>query len=69
MTQQLKHSYAKRAAKLTKVVGNQFKDMPGVLNISETDAKEDPGMAPLPEPTYTPLGKRKRGDKVSVEDI
>jgi hypothetical protein len=69
MTQQLKHSHAKRDAKHKQLAERSFEDPAGTLKVKEADAKDEPGLDPLPEPTYTPLSKRRKGDKVSLEDI
>lgn len=69
MTQQLKHSHAKRDAQHKKLLSRPLEGPAGILTVKETDARPDPGLQPLGEPTYTPLAKRRRGDKVALEDI
>lgn len=70
MTQQLKHSHAKRDAKKHKKTESHVPgDSSGIIKIKETDAAPDPGLESLGEPTYTPLSRRRRGDKVSLDDI
>lgn len=70
MTQQLKHSHAKRDAKKhKKSPAASFENPTGTLKVKESDAAPDPGLESLGEPTYTPLSRRRRGTKVSMDDI